>query len=1223
MHPGHAEVAQTELEIIAGINRILQATVSAATEADLARACIDVALEITQSAYGFIAELGDDGLLHDIALSDMAWFACAMSDQAGHSHLPRKVRGLYGEVVTKASPLIVNHRTEHPASVALPEGHPPLESFLGVPLTEEGRVLGLIAVANRGGGYSDEQQEALMAVSPAIVQAFQRKRAELNLRSSEQKYRSLFDSIDQGFFVIDVIYDEQGEPADMLYVEANDAATRMLGTDFTGKRLREIDPAYEECWYEIFGRVAATGESVRTERYAETDKRWYSFYVFRLDGPGSRRIGNIFLDITERKRREDDAAFLVELADVLSHESDEPSLIAAVGESLGRYLEADNVLFARIDESLGTATVASAWSSGRIPDVSGVYEFSEYVDASFVESARGGMPLVVRDTEQDDRTNGERYGSLDIQAFVTVPYNRDGRWQYMLTVNQAEPREWSDADVALVEEVARTALPRLERAQAEKARSRELQTTRLMLETAKALSSSMQSDDVVLTLVDLIKRATGAGRVTVALYDSDTDEMVTTIATLGESFTPGTRVGVDVLAPQVRSVLTSGRAQAIDYESDRVAPHNRRRAALADYRYALVAPLVLKDKVIGILSADDPGRRREFSERDVEIVSGVASQAAVAIENAQLFAERSRQARYADALNRINDSAHSSLDFDDVIDRVLAEVAKAIDADGAAVHMRAGDHWQFSHQHNLPEGMRELELSDEQATMSNLVRMTHQPVMSNDVQHDERANVRLMQRFGIIALAGVPLVTRGEAVGVLFAGSYSGSPEFDEHKVDFLVKAAATLGLAMENARLYAVEREGRRLAEALSRIERAMHATLDQEEMLSAVIDEAAVALGADGAVFATVDHEGNWLVEHGYQGSRSFKGMRFTADDVPFAAGVLQSAHPVTIDDAFVDARARRERQESFGIRAVMAAPVVLRDRTTGVLFFNYDAVHHFSEQEVVFATRLGNSVGIAMQNIKLYEAERTIADRLQEALLALPDEVRGVEFAHAYHSATEDARVGGDFYDLFELNHDHVGLVVGDVAGKGLDAAVLTSMVKNTIRAHAAERGKTPGQILELTNEVVYKATTSEAFVTVFFGILDCRDGRIVYANAGHTTAAITRADGPTVHLPVTGPLVGALAEIHVDQGESVMDPHDVLFLYTDGLTEARRGKEFYGEGRLFEVLDRAHEGSAADVVREVLDEVLTFGGHSLKDDLAILAVKRVEHGALTPQQQKLEM
>jgi PAS domain S-box-containing protein len=127
---------------------------------------------------------------------------------------------------------------------------------------------------------------------------------EIHAKIAEEKYQMLFNSIDQGFFLIDVIFDENDRPIDMQYVEANNKATEMLGRNFTGMKLREIDEGYEEYWFEIFGKVALTGQSIRMEQYADPDKKWYSFYIFKIGDDKSRRIGNIFFDITSRKQAE-------------------------------------------------------------------------------------------------------------------------------------------------------------------------------------------------------------------------------------------------------------------------------------------------------------------------------------------------------------------------------------------------------------------------------------------------------------------------------------------------------------------------------------------------------------------------------------------------------------------------------------------------------------------------------------------------------------------------------------------------------------------------------------------------------------------------------------------------------------------------------------------------------------------------------------------------------
>lgn len=129
--------------------------------------------------------------------------------------------------------------------------------------------------------------------------------AETALRESEAKYRSLFNAMDEGYMLSEVIFDENDKPIDILYLEANPAAIRLAGRDFSGQLMREIDPNYEEYWYEIYGRIALTGVAVRAERYAEPHGRWFDFYAFKVGERESCRVATVFQDITDRKRTEE------------------------------------------------------------------------------------------------------------------------------------------------------------------------------------------------------------------------------------------------------------------------------------------------------------------------------------------------------------------------------------------------------------------------------------------------------------------------------------------------------------------------------------------------------------------------------------------------------------------------------------------------------------------------------------------------------------------------------------------------------------------------------------------------------------------------------------------------------------------------------------------------------------------------------------------------------
>jgi len=331
------------------------------------------------------------------------------------------------------------------------------------------------------------------------------------------------------------------------------------------------------------------------------------------------------------------------------------------------------------------------------------------------------------------------------------------------------------------------------------------------------------------------------------------------------------------------------------------------------------------------------------------------------------------------------------------------------------------------------------------------------------------------------------------------------------------------------------------------------------------------------------------------------------------PARFGAAQTRQPYFVPDVANHPEANPDLGERLGYRSYVACPLVFRDEAVAAVSFLFGAPRaSLSESESDFMRRLAYIISVTIENIRLFDAEHRIAETLQEALLAMPDRLPGLEFAHAYHSATEATRVGGDFYDLFEIEHDYYGVIIGDVAGKGLKAAALTSLVKNTIRAHALEKGKTPSQILALTNKVVHKATTPESFVTVFFGILDCHGGRLVYSNAGHTTGALIKQDGTVTKLTGTGSIIGAFSDVDPGQDEICLELGDLLFLYTDGLTEARRNRELFGEARVFDLLTELRGDDPSKIVCAVTEEAERFAGGRLTDDLALLAVRRPASG-----------
>jgi signal transduction histidine kinase len=179
---------QRHAALLLSINKVFREAIVSETEEDLARMCLAVAEELTGSRFGFIGELHENGLFYDMALSNPGWEACTMhmknSEGLGHNMV---VRGIWGRVLLDEKPVIANTPSSHPDRIGLPEGHPPLTSFMGVPLKNADRTFGMIALGNKEGGYGEADITAIESLSVAFAEALLRKRSEERLKRSHQE----------------------------------------------------------------------------------------------------------------------------------------------------------------------------------------------------------------------------------------------------------------------------------------------------------------------------------------------------------------------------------------------------------------------------------------------------------------------------------------------------------------------------------------------------------------------------------------------------------------------------------------------------------------------------------------------------------------------------------------------------------------------------------------------------------------------------------------------------------------------------------------------------------------------------------------------------------------------------------------------------------------------------------------------------------------------------
>jgi serine phosphatase RsbU (regulator of sigma subunit) len=246
------------------------------------------------------------------------------------------------------------------------------------------------------------------------------------------------------------------------------------------------------------------------------------------------------------------------------------------------------------------------------------------------------------------------------------------------------------------------------------------------------------------------------------------------------------------------------------------------------------------------------------------------------------------------------------------------------------------------------------------------------------------------------------------------------------------------------------------------------------------------------------------------------------------------------------------------------------------------------------------------LALDNARLYQREHHIAETLQEAILSPPDPVDGLEIAYLYRPASSAANVGGDFYEVVAVENDRIGVMVGDVSGKGIEAARFTTLMKNGARAFLLE-GDDPHCVLERLNSLAWRSTPVERFATAFLGVLDVSAGSLRYAGAGHPSALVLGPGGVQT-LPSSAGLLGAWDVLHFESATYRLGHDDVLVMYTDGVTEAHRHGELFGEERLIGALEALSGTSVDELPQALLDAVLEFSEGELRDDVVILCLAR---------------
>jgi GAF domain-containing protein len=656
----------------------------------------------------------------------------------------------------------------------------------------------------------------------------------------------------------------------------------------------------------------------------------------------------------------------------------------------------------------------------------------------------------------------------------------------------------------------------------------------------------------------------------------------------------------------------------------------------------IAVPLVAAGRILGAftLVSTDPGRR--YGADDVTLAEDLARRAGLAVENARLYSEAEvakesaqRAATRTLVLQTLTAALSEAVTSADVASVVIERALPVLGASAGSVVSSRGDGETL--EVVVAEGYPEDVLAqwdtfpmDAPIPLAEAMR-TGEPVVVRNAAEWERfpPEARAVARLdGDRAWVAIPMMVEGSAVGAMGL-DFPDPRAFAEDELGFMLALARQCGQALERTRLFDAEQRAHRDAEEarsrlvfLAEASSVFSASLDSDIVLESIAKLVVPRL-ADWCVVDVLEESGDlrqMAVSHVVPSLETLARelrRRYPPDpDAPhvvwqvLTTGESELAPEITEDD--LRARAMDEMHfkllTQLGIRSHIVVPLKARGRILGAVSL-VAMSHRYGPDDLALAEELVTRAALAVDNARLYQRQLHAANALQRSLLppTLP-EIPGIEIASRYRAAGEGTEVGGDFYDVFDTANDSWTVVIGDVCGKGPEAAAVTGLARHTIRATALHEDR-PSVVLDQLNTAILQQVSDGRFCTVCYArIHPTEDGaRVTVCSGGHPLPLVLRANGAVETVGKPGRLLGVFPESLLFDQVVDLGPGDSMVLYTDGVTEQVRQGVPVGVEQLGAAVQSA-AGKDANGIVDAIERVVFESGRAVaRDDVAIVVLR----------------
>jgi serine phosphatase RsbU (regulator of sigma subunit) len=652
---------------------------------------------------------------------------------------------------------------------------------------------------------------------------------------------------------------------------------------------------------------------------------------------------------------------------------------------------------------------------------------------------------------------------------------------------------------------------------------------------------------------------------------------------------------------------------------------------LPDTRSELAVPLKVEDKVLGVLDVQSRDLHG-FSDDDLFVLNALANQVAVAVDSAWSYRAQQEEAWMTTVLLQVAHVAGRANTLDDVLAALtrLVPMLTGVASCGIWLHDEENELFELAASFGLlgdvPEpGRLRMRPEADPVPALMLLKDTLEPVELTP-SDDFMLPSLLWQIVPGDFLILLPLLAQNRLIGCLLVSLDSEEMpiRLHEKRLSMLSGVANQAAAAIENVRLASAREQEAWISWALLEVSQAMANAHTVDAMLEQVVRLTPLLAGVDRCAALLRDPQGDeFRVARTYMGRRdlvsNLEGVRLRAGDLPLLDLAVRTRRLQRVDDTSQSDLVPPAWREGVANKTLVAAPLLVQGEVRGVLLVDsIEPFHSMSQRREAILNGIAQQLSLNLENFQLLAQEQDrirlaqelqVAQRIQASLLpAVTPAVEGYEIAHVWDPARE---VGGDFYDFLPLPHGRLGLLMADVADKGIPAALFMATTSTLLRVSAHDHAA-PDQALLHANAWINAGNREDMFVTAWYGILDPASHRFDFANAGHSLALhVPAVDGVIRMLRPAGMPLGVTEDLVLERDAITLAPGDMIVLYTDGVIDAlNEGEEDFGQDRLEALLFGRRDQPAQEVVAALRRAVLAHVGQApLFDDVTLVVLRRL--------------